>query len=149
MSEKALEVFVDGVTNYFKHTSDKQVKIGAPYLHNNSEPATLDFTGIIGVSGCYKGMVYFTAPKVLLTHLLLSLGENDTSAENIADLIGEVANTISGNARSAFGQNFMISVPTVARGNLKESHLPGALRSYVIPIYWKSYNAAVVVSLEQ
>lgn len=149
MSEKALEVFIDGVLNYFQHASDNVIKVGAPYLHNNTEPATLDYTGIIGVSGCYKGVVYFTAPKVLLTHLLLSLGESDTSMENIADLIGEVANTISGNARSEFGQNFMISVPTVARGRLNESHFPQALRSYVIPIYWKSYHAAVVVCLEQ
>ncbi len=148
MSEQTLQVFIDGVLNYFKQTSDKEVKVGSPYLIENNSPAAFDFTGIIGVSGPYRGTVYFTAPKALLTHLLLSIGERDTSMENILDLVGEVANTISGNARSAFGQEFLISVPVVVEGAPNKIHLPKNLRSYVIPVYWKAYSAAVVICLE-
>lgn len=148
MSEKTLQVFIDGVVNYFQHTSDKEVKVGSPYLVENQRPAAFDFTGIIGVSGPYKGTVYFTAPKALLTHLLLAIGEKDTGLENILDLVGEVANTISGNARSKFGQEFMISVPVVVEGSPNNIHLPKHLRSYVIPVYWKAYSAAVVICLE-
>lgn len=148
MSEDTLKVFIDGVLNYFQHTSDKGVKVGAPYLVKNSEPTAFDYTGIIGISGPYRGTVYFTAPKILLTHLLLSLGENDTSNENILDIVGEVANTISGNARSQFGHEFMISVPIMLEGSPNKIHLPEHLRSYVIPIYWKAYSAAVVICLE-
>ena len=148
MFEQALKVFVDGVINYFHHTSDKNVKVGAPYLIENSQPTAFDYTGIIGISGPYKGTVYFTAPKVLLTHLLLSIGEKDTSMENMLDLVGEVANTISGNARTECGCDFMISVPIMMEGAPGKIHLPEQLRSYVIPIYWKAYSAAVVVCLE-
>lgn len=148
MSEGALKVFIDGVVNYFQHTSDKDVKVGSPYLVENRDPESFDFTGIIGISGPYRGTVYFTAPKILLRHLLLSLGEQDTSHENILDLVGEVANTISGNARAEFGQEFMISVPVMIEGAPSKIQLPEELRSYVIPIYWKSYNAAVVICLE-
>ncbi|BFM06582.1 chemotaxis protein CheX [Halioxenophilus aromaticivorans] len=148
MSEATLQVFIDGVINYFQHTSDKDVKVGSPYLAENHRPAAFDFTGIIGVSGPYKGTVYFTAPKALLTHLLLAIGEKDTSMENILDLVGEVSNTISGNARSEFGQEFMISVPVVVEGAPSVIHLPKELRSYVIPVYWKAYSAAVVICLE-
>lgn len=148
MSEKTLQVFIDGVINYFRHTSDKDVKVGTPYLVENANPAAFDYTGIIGVSGPYRGTVYFSAPKLLLTHLLLSMGEKDTSVENIVDLVGEVANTISGNARTEFGQEFMISVPVVVEGAPGRIHLPKDLRSYVIPVYWKAYSAAVVVCLE-
>ena len=148
MSEQALKVFIDGVVNYFQHTSDKEVKVGTPYIIDNQEPEAFDYTGIIGISGPYKGTVYFTAPKILLKHLLLSLGENDTSLENIMDLVGEVANTISGNARTQFGKAFMISVPIMMEGAPGKIHLPEHLRSYVIPIYWKAYSAAVVVCLE-
>lgn len=149
MSEQALKVFIDGVVTYFQHTSDKDVKVGAPYLIDNSQPTAFDYTGIIGISGPYKGSVYFTAPKILLTHLLLSLGEKDTSVANIMDLVGEVANTISGNARTEFGQDFMISVPVMVEGAPDAIHLPKELRSYVIPVYWKAYSAAVVVCLEE
>lgn len=148
MSEATLQTFIDGVLNYFQHTSDKEVKVGSPYLVDNQKPAAFDYTGIIGVSGPYKGTVYFTAPKALLTHLLLAIGEQDTSTDNVLDLVGEVANTISGNARAQFGQEFMISVPVVVEGSPSKIHLPKHLRSYVIPVYWKAYSAAVVICLE-
>ena len=149
MSEQTLQVFIDGVVRFFQSTNDRDVKVGTPYLAENNKPAAYDVTGIIGISGPYRGCVYFTAPRILLKHLLLSIGEHDTCNNNLFDLVGEVANTISGNARSIFGQEFMISVPVMVEGAPNNIHLPSRLRSYVIPIYWKSYHAAVVICLEQ
>lgn len=149
MSEQTLQVFIDGVVRFFNHTSDKNVKVGTPYLVENDNPAAYDMTGIIGISGPYRGCVYFTAPRILLKHLLLSIGEQNTSNEYLFDLVGEVANTISGNARSIFGHEFMISVPVMLEGAPDQIHLPKQLRSYVIPVYWKAYHAAVVICLEQ
>ena len=76
------------------------------------------------------------------------MGENETDTANVLDIVGEVANTISGNARSAFGKDFMISVPLVIEGAPSYIHLPKALRSYVIPVYWKAYSAAIVICFE-
>jgi len=149
MSEQTIQVFTDGVTRYFNLVSGSDVKIGSPYLVDNTNPAAFDYTGIIGITGPYKGLVYFTAPRVLLRHLLISMGESDTNLENIMDVVGEVANTISGNARSNFGSEFMISVPSTTQGAPSAAQLPAQLRSFVIPIYWKSYHAAVVVCLQQ
>jgi chemotaxis protein CheX len=148
MTEKVLQIFIDGAVRYFQHTTDKDVRVGTPYLVSNSEPSAFDYTGVIGVSGPMKGCVYFTAPLMLLKHLLLSMGESDTREEYIVDLVGEVANTISGNARSEFGKDFMISVPLVIEGAPSNIHLPKELRSYVIPVYWKSYSAAIVLCFE-
>ena len=53
------------------------------------------------------------------------------SEELLVDLVGEVANTISGNARYVFGKDFMISVPVVIEGAPSSIHLPKDLRSYV------------------
>ncbi len=148
MSEQTLQVFIDGVVRFFEHTNDKNVKVGTPYLVENDNPAAYDVTGIIGISGPYRGCVYFTAPRILLKHLLLSIGETETTNEYLFDLVGEVANTISGNARSTFGHEFMISVPAMIEGAPDNIHLPKNMRSYVIPIYWKAYHAAVVICLE-
>jgi chemotaxis protein CheX len=148
MSEQTLQVFIDGVVRFFEHTNDKNVKVGTPYLVENETPAAYDVTGIIGISGPYRGCVYFTAPRILLKHLLLSIGETETTNEYLFDLVGEVANTISGNARSSFGHEFMISVPAMIEGAPDNIHLPKNMRSYVIPIYWKAYHAAVVICLE-
>ena len=109
---------------------------------------THEFTGIIGIYGKKKGCVYFTAPMSLLKHLLLSIGETNTSRDALSDLVGEVANTISGNARSYFGTEFMISVPVVVNGKTERIKLPSSLRSYVIPVNWRNYEAAIVISLE-
>ena len=147
MTEQTLQVFIDGVVRYFDHIEDSAVKVGTPYLVENNEPAAFDVTGIIGVTGPYRGCVYFTAPRILMKHLLLQMGEDDTCTEHVFDLVGEVANTISGNARSEFGKEFNISVPVVLEGAPDSIYLPGALRSYVIPIYWKTYSAAVVICL--
>ncbi|HWV14724.1 MAG TPA: chemotaxis protein CheX [Cellvibrio sp.] len=148
MSEETLQVFIDGAVRFFEHTNDKEVKVGTPYLVENNNPAAYDLTGIIGISGPCRGCVYFTAPRILLKHLLLSIGETDTRGEHLFDLVGEVANTISGNARTTFGHEFTISVPIMLEGAPSHIHLPENLRSYVIPIYWKAYHAAVVICLD-
>ena len=113
-----------------------------------SETAARGYTGIIGVSGERRGNVYFTAPQVLVKLLLMSLGETETSHENMCDLVGEVANTISGNARKAFGKQFMISTPVVVSGESEAIMTPQRIRSYVVPIAWKGYEAGLVISLE-
>ena len=147
MSEHTLQVFIDGVVRYFYHIDGASVKVGTPYLVENNDPAAFDITGIIGVTGPYRGCVYFTAPRILVKHILLQMGEPDTSTENVFDFVGEVANTISGNARGEFGKAFNISVPVVIEGPPSSIYLPNALRSYVIPVYWRHYNAAVVICL--
>ena len=79
-------------------------------------PATYDYTGVINISGKREGVVYFTAPRAMLTVLLIKMHENDFSHENMCDLVGEGANTISGNARRDFGREFVISAPNVVHG---------------------------------
>jgi chemotaxis protein CheX len=66
----------------------------------------------------------------------------------MCDLVGEVANTISGNARRDFGKDFMISVPQVVAGDPEKVQTPDNTRSFVIPINWRSHSAQLVVCLE-
>jgi chemotaxis protein CheX len=61
--------------------------------------------------------------------------------------VGEVANTISGNARRDYGKEFVISVPEVVSGASDEVELPSGTRPYVIPINWRSHAARLVVCL--
>jgi len=147
MQEQQLQVFINGAIHYFRQINAEDVNVGTPYLADNTSPAAFDTTGIIGITGPSDGCVYFTAPSALLRHILLALGEPDHSRENMRDLVGEIANTISGNARSEFGAEFMISVPVIVEGVPEAIYLPSDTRSYVIPIYWKAYSAAIVIAL--
>ncbi|BCE03275.1 chemotaxis protein CheX [Marinicellulosiphila megalodicopiae] len=148
MDETQIQVFVDGVLHFFKQLNIDHIDVGTPYLMENQNATSFDLTGVIGISGPKKGCVYFSSPVILLKHLLLKIGEKDTSEHNLLDLVGEVANTISGNARRAFGSEFMISVPLSINGTPDQMHLPAGTRSYVIPIYWKAYSAVVVVCVQ-
>lgn len=146
--EKNFQVFIDSVANYFRQLNDENIVIATPYLNENHTPIVSDYTGVIGITGNNKGLVYFTAPKPLLEKMLVVMQESDHSEDNLVDLVGEVANTISGNARSQFGPEFNISVPFVFRGQPDSINLPKDRHSFVIPLEWKNLTAAIVIYLQ-
>lgn len=148
IAEKDIEVFIDGIKHYFTTSTDSNIIVETPYLIETDAIEVIDYTGIIGISGERKGFVLVTAPVELLQHLVLCLGEQKATPNLIHDAVGEVANTISGNARRAFGAGFMISVPLIVQGqpdrigSVKDTH------GYVIPAKWNGYPFQLIVSLE-
>lgn len=149
MNEDKLKVFLDGVQRYFRQLRLEDIVISTPYIAENQNPIASDYTGIIGVSGVRKGIVYFSSPKDLLVQILKAMNEPNHSEENLIDLVGEVANTIAGNARTEFGQEFDISIPIMVKGAPDNIYLPPMERSFVIPIEWCGYRAALVVCIRQ
>jgi chemotaxis protein CheX len=147
LKEAEIRTFIEGTTNYFEISARQTASVGSPYLVTDGKPGAYEYTGIISISGARKGIVYFSAPRGMLTVLLMRMQETDTSDANIMDLVGEVANTISGNARKDFGRNFIISVPTIVANDVEKITAPFA-RSYVIPINWRTHSAKLVVCLE-
>ena len=147
LKEAEIRTFIEGATHYFETSSQQSATVGSPYLVVDGRPGAYEYTGVIGISGARKGIVYFSAPRGMLTVLLMRMQETDTSDENMKDLVGEVANTISGNARRDFGKNFVISVPVIITHGLDELTAPHS-RSYVIPINWRTHSAKLVVCLE-
>ncbi len=146
LREEELKTFVEGTTNYFEVAAQQPATIGSPYLMEGA-PAVHDYTGVISISGKREGVVYFTAPRAMLTVLLMKMQENDFSHETMRDLVGEVANTISGNARRDFGRDFVISVPSVLAGEKPAMPQKPGQRCFIIPINWRSHSAKLVVSL--
>lgn len=148
MADLDLQIFVAGAQHYFNQIGAEAVSVGTPYLIEAREKIIYDYTGVIGISGRYRGCVCFTAPRVLLRHVLLALGEPDMSAENYSDLSGEIANTISGNARTHLGTEFVISTPVIIEGAPERVQLPENLRSFVVPVRWKHYAAALLIGVQ-
>ncbi len=147
LQEQELKTFIEGTTHYFEVAAQQPASIGSPYLVTEGQPSVHDYTGIISISGKREGVVYFTAPRAMLTVLLMKMQESDFSHETMRDLVGEVANTISGNARKDFGRDFVISVPSVLAGEKPQIPASAGLRSFVIPINWRSHSAKLVVAL--
>jgi chemotaxis protein CheX len=147
LKEAEIRTFIEGAMSYFEISAQQTATVGSPYLVTDGNPGAYDYTGVIGISGARKGIVYFSAPRGMLAVLLMRMHETDTSDENIRDLVGEVANTISGNARKDFGRNFIISVPAIVAHDMEKITAPYS-RSYVIPINWRRHSAKLVVCLE-
>lgn len=147
LGETELKVFIDAVTHYFLHLTSEPAEIRAAYLAQADMPH-FDYTGLITLSGQFRGCVYFSAPRRLLRELLIRLQEPDTCEANLLDAVGEVANTISGNARRHFGERLEISVPVTIQGATEQ--IKSALRSrpFAILLRWQRYEAVVVVDLE-
>lgn len=145
--ESELKIFIEGTLLIFETLTSQPASVGSPYLVTDGKPGTYEYAGIIDISGTRKGMVYFTAPKGMLTVLLMRMQESDTGEANMRDLVGEVANTISGNARRDLGKGFVISVPNVV-AHSPEGVVTPHPRSFVIPINWRTHAAKLVVCLQ-
>ena len=148
MKEQKLQIFVSIITNYFNQFGTEELIVDTPYLLENQQPKVHDYTGVIGISGVQKGVVYFSATSALLASILDSMGEADKSEDNLVDLAGEVANTVSGNARNEFGAEFHISVPLVFKGSPQSIILPKNGRSFIIPVSWRGQIGEIVVCLQ-
>lgn len=153
INHKQVEVFVDGLVRYFKHldvndgNETESLEIGSPFILDYSQKTGLDYTGFIAISGNDRGNIFFSASSCLLKTILLNYGVSELTASKHKDVVGEVANTIAGNARKQLGSKFLISPPTVIKGSLGSNHYDTRRRSYVVPLRWKSKGAQLIVNL--
>jgi len=74
--------------------------------------------------------------------------ETDLSDGNLLDAVGEIANTLGGNARKTLGAGLQISVPVKLRG---ASGIQARVRKrpYVITLRWGHQPALVCVDMER
>jgi len=148
---KQIDIFIDGVKRYFSHLDEGTrdgVEIGVPYLVRNQDSLGKDYTGVIAVSGSNQGYVFFSAGRSMLSKILLGHGESQFTTEYMSDIVGEITNTIAGNARKSFGDEFHIAPPKVMTGKVNSAMLKKERRSYVLPVRWKSNGAQLIISLE-
>ena len=147
--EATCNMFINSVSNYFKHLTEIDSDTKVPYLKESEGLELKDYTGMIGISGSRKGFVYISANKEMFANLIsLFIGIEDPSTEDILDMAGEISNVVAGNVRANLGANFMISVPTVFEGMPEGLSIPDNVSMYVIPIKWNGHEAFVVLGLE-
>lgn len=147
LGEAELKVFVEAVTRYFSQTTRESAVVRAAYLADGEMPRH-EYTGLITISGYFRGCVHFSAPAGLVRALLVEWREKDLSEANLLDAVGEIANTIAGNARRHFGPGLEISVPVKLRGSSELIKAAVRVRPFVISLQWCRHDAVVVVDLE-
>ena len=150
INENELKVFVEAVTRYFSQITHEPAQVRSAYLAERGSVAGKgDYTGLISISGGFRGCVYFTAPLPLIRSLLRDMREENLAEENLLDAVGEIANTIAGNARRYFGETMEISPPVTLVGLPDRIQSAARARPFVIQFSWKNYEATVVVDIER
>lgn len=149
MEETILKIFAESVTRYFATVADGQAVLGTPYLSADNESVAFDFSAVIGITGSHRGNIYYTAPREKLHALLPLIGEAAPDDRLCAELVGEITNTISGNAREQLGAGFMISTPFIIEGKPLSVHTSKDTTCYILPVTWNQHRSRVVVSLQQ
>ncbi len=148
MNDNDLKMFVEGSSHYFNTVSQKPASIGAPFLIKDINKYLSDYTGIISISGNFKGCVFFSAPKNMLIKLLSTMEILTPTHVQLMDTVGEVSNTIAGNARREFGDKFMLSTPILLEGKSKRIKTSKIEEVYVIPIIWYQHQANLIINIE-
>lgn len=147
LNEDELRLFVDSIRHYFDVTTRLSPQITSAFLDTQAMERH-EFNGIVSFSGKYRGQVVVSMPATPLRELLLLQNESDLSDENLLDAVGEIANTLAGNARKKFGSGLDISVPTRQRG-ARSTAAQTRRHPYCITLKWNSYPALVYVDLQR
>jgi chemotaxis protein CheX len=150
MTEDDLKIFIQGTERFFTNVTAMPAKVSTPYIMESDDRVVYDFSAIIGVSGSQRGCVYYSAPREMVKELVGHLGETKTTDDILADYVGEIANTVSGNARETLGTNFMISVPVVFSGSAGgDVRFPRDIPAFVIPLEWKGHQSSLIIALKE
>ena len=147
LHESELKLFVDSVRRYFQVLTRQEPQITSAFL-GTGDVQGHDYNGIVSFSGSYNGSVMVSMPPQLLRELLLLQGETDMSDGNLLDAVGEIANTLGGNARNTLGAGLQISVPLKLHGG---SGVRSRVRKhpYIITLRWNHQPALVCVDMEK
>ena len=154
MHQHELNAISGAVQAYFGRLTRQGVAVGST-AGGSGTPDDLpefDYTGMVAVSGAYRGCIYFTAPKLMLRYLLLAAGETLQSDEVFLGTAGEIVQTIARNARQQCGANLEISAPFTLKGaGVRDTEVGRLLRAQpttVICIQWQALLGALVVDLQ-
>ncbi|MES2401048.1 MAG: chemotaxis protein CheX [Pseudomonadota bacterium] len=147
LNEDDLKMFVNSIKRYLQVTTRQEPQITSAFLGTHDVEG-FEFNGIVTFSGSYNGHVVVSMPPKLVREILLLQHETDLSDGNLLDAVGEIANTLAGNARKALGSDLQISVPIKLQG---VHGIKARVRKhpYVITLRWNHHLAMVCVDMER
>ena len=157
MPPKEVILIKESINNYFQTIKITDIVFTENGVTSGDIDITkvYDFTGVIGISGKYKGGLFVTCERALLAKIMKvvmneDLDENSIQEAMLADLIGEMANTMSGYFQGVYGNEFSISIPHVVIGqaNLSPIHVTIRKPSYWVSFSWKNCKGLFAFSIE-
>ncbi|MDD2808769.1 chemotaxis protein CheX [Rhodoferax sp.] len=148
LNARDIKIFSDAASAFFRQTTGIDALVRTAYMLDGSDSAMRgDFKGIIELGGKFRGSVTFSASRGLLSHVLLLVGESDYSDASHRDIVGEIANQMTGYARRHFGEALDMSPPRVVADKEPMPALPQEGTQFVIPLTWDRYESNLSVHM--
>lgn len=147
--EKTVNLFINSISNYFSRLTNKPIKTFAPFVKDPDDLMMKECTGMIGISGNKRGLIYISGDIGLFTDIIkLYVGLDEPTPDDLLDMAGELSNVVAGNVRESYGHEFMISIPVVFKGTPDRLRFPDDVPVYVIPFEWNGHKAFMVVGIK-
>jgi chemotaxis protein CheX len=111
-------------------------------------PGARTFTGCVQITGAWEGAVTVHCSEALarvLTAAMFMVDVEDTTPEEVADALGELANMVGGNVKALLPEPCRISLPAVADGLDYRLSVPGARP--VSAVTWTCQGEPLMVRL--
>ncbi len=153
----SIDLAKDAVLNLFKaYSLDKELIFGEiSELHSAEENQIYDYTGLIGISGGFRGGIYVTCKSAFLEFVYKRLTHQDPERplkRAFSDLVGELANTLAGYFQKECGDQFLISVPCVIVGGseigILKKKIYGGSNSFALPFLYDKLESILAVSVD-
>ena len=142
-----LDAFVAGACEFFTNETKQGASVGSPYIARGRDIPAQEFTATMRVSGAIGGDISFTASRAMLTIMLMRMGSDDITTPRMRALLKRLAMAMSMKARTALGDDVLVSEPVVTSSrdtNCEQSRIPRAL---VTPFHWRKFTAQLAMSL--
>ncbi|MBA3582188.1 MAG: chemotaxis protein CheX [Gammaproteobacteria bacterium] len=145
INEQELSVFANASLEFFAKNTGILANIDEPQIELG-DPPLKHVAGLIEISGVAHGYVYATSTRDDITKLLKAMGETDIDSFMIQDIMGELASTISSNARQSFGERFKVSVPKIIACNGRH-FIKERFTSLILPVKWQGTTVDIVIGI--
>jgi chemotaxis protein CheX len=144
-----IEIFSEAISTFFDRMTHSPAQVRTAYLLDQPEPILWnDYNGAIKVAGGFRGTITFSSPRGLLNEILVAMGEVHQSKAHFLDVVGEIANMLSGQARRHFGEALDIAPPIACERDGARIPRTAQGQAYAIPLTWGRYEADLVVHLD-
>ena len=141
--------FVGSIQEVLRTMAKVTVTVGAPMLKKDPLPS-YDVSGVIGFSGEFVGSMVLSFKNATAVAIVSNFTGMpiESGSPDFADAVGELANMIAGSAKTSFGGNTNISVPSIILGSGHTVAQLHGVPCLVIPCHTEAGDFAVEVNIK-
>jgi len=121
-----------------------------PLLPADPEKARTDVMAAVSITGSWHGHVMFACTETAARNAagaFLAMEPAEVSEEDMADVLGELANIVGGNVKSMLPAGCFVSLPHVVLSPGAATHWPGVVR--IVNLVGEWLGESVQISMWQ